>query len=84
MGIKYYRWKGQKGKGRHLSHEPTSTVLVDYMPRGQKLNEDCVLCPKEIRPSSKIEFIVHVRHVHVAHLITLRDMNLLMCRCSDI
>ena len=83
-GIKYYKWKGTKGRGRHISHEPSSKVLIDYIPRGQKINEDCVLCPKEIRPSSKIELLAHVRRVHVAHLITLRDMNLLMCRCSDV
>ena len=64
-GIKYYRWKGQKRKGRHISHELASKVLIDYIPRGQKIKEDCILCPKEISPTSKIELLDHVRRVHV-------------------
>ena len=48
------------------------------------LNEDCILCPQEIHPTSKYDLLTHVRWVHVSHLITIREMNLLMCRCSDI
>ena len=84
LGIKYLKWWGVKGKGRHLSREPTSKVLIDYIPRGQKLNEDCILCLQEIHPTSKYDLLSHVRHVHVGHLITIWEMNLLMCRCSDI
>ena len=84
LGIKYLKWRGVKGKGQHLSHEPTSKVLIDYVPRGQKLNEDCILCPQEIHPTSKYDLLSHVRRVHVGHLITIQEMNLLMCRCSDI
>ena len=83
-GIKYYRWKGKRGKGRHLSHKPVSKVLIDYIPRGQKIKEDCILCPKEICPSSELELLDHIWRVHVRRLITLRDMNLLMCHCSDV
>lgn len=84
LGIKYLKWQGERGEGLHISHEPTSTVLIDYLPRGQKVNEDCILCPQEIHPISKYDLNVHVRRVHVAKLITIRDTNLLMCRCSDI
>ena len=84
LGITYLKWHGRKGQGMHISHVPMKTVLFKYIPRGQKMNEDCILCPKEKHLNSNFDLLVHVRRVHVGHLITIRNMNLLMCRCSDI
>ena len=84
LGITYLKWKGQKGPGMHVSHVPAKKALFIYVPRGQRMNEDCILCPKEKHLNSQYDLLVHVRRVHVGHLITIRDMNLLICRCSDI
>ena len=84
LGITYCKWHGRKGPGMHISHVPTKTVLFKYIPRGQKMTEDCILCPKEKHLNSNYDLLVHVRRVHFGHLITIRNMNLLMCRCSDI
>ena len=84
LGITYLKWQGQKGPGMHISHVPTKKALFNYVLRGQRMNEDCILCPIEKHINSQYDILVHVRRVHVRHLITIRNMNLLMCRCSDI
>ena len=84
LGITYLKWHGRKGLGMHISHVPMKMVLFKYIPRDQKMNEDCILCPKEKHVNSNYDLLVHVRRVHVGHLITIRNTNLLMCRCSDI
>ena len=84
LGIKYLRWHGCRSEGPHLSHESCFKVLIDYVPRGQKINEDCRLCPKQIHPQSNFDLKIHTHRVHVRKLITIRDTNLLMCHCSNI
>ena len=84
LGITYLKWKGRKGLGMQVSHVPAKKALFKYVRRGQRMNEDCILCPKEKHLNSQCDLLVHVKRVHVGHLITIRDMNLLMCRCSDI
>ena len=84
LGITDLKCKGQKGPGIHISHVPTKKALFKYVQRGQRMNEDCILCPKEKHINSQYDLLVHVRRVHVGHLITIRNTNLLMCRCSDI
>ena len=84
LGIAYLKWHGRRGKGIHISHVQTKTALFKYIPRGQKMNENCILCLKEKHVNSNYDLLVHVRRVHIGHLIIIRNMNLLMCRCSDI
>ena len=84
--IRYYIPKVAKSKraGYAHFHVPVKKALFKYVPRGQRMNEDCILCPKEKHINLQYDLLVHVRRVHVGHLITIRNTNLLMCRYSDI
>ena len=45
--IKYLKWSGTKGKGLHVSQIKAKVVLIDYIPKKQDENSNCLLCPKE-------------------------------------
>ena len=82
--IKYYKWTGTKGSGLHPSQVKTSTSMMDYVPPKQKPNTDCILCPKEKILETEFDMQLHFRRVHIAKLLVVHNVNILMCRCSDI
>ena len=82
--IKYYKWTGTKGSGYHPSQVKTSTSMIDYIPPKQKPNSDCILCPKEKILETQFNMQLHFRCIHIAKLLVVHDVNILMCRCSDI
>ena len=82
--IKYYKWTGTKGSGFHHSQVKTSTSMIDYIPPQQTPNTDCILCPKEKILETQFDMQLHFRCVHIAKLLVVHDVNILMCRCSDI
>ena len=82
--IKYYKWSGTKGSGLHPSQVKMSTSMMDYVPPKQKPNTECILCPKEKILETEFVMQLHFRHVHIAKLLVVHNVNILMCRCSDI
>ena len=82
--IKYYKWTGTKGSGFHPSQVKTSTSMINYVPPQQTPNTDCILCPKEKILKTQFDMQLHFRCVHIAKLLVVHDVNILMCRCSDI
>ena len=56
--------------------------MIDYVPPQQSLNTDCILCPNEKILETQYE--LHLSCVHIAKLLVVHDVNILMCRCSDI
>ena len=82
--IKYLKWMGTKGRGLHPSQVKAKVVLIDYVPKSQDENADCLLCPKEKTLGGMADTIDHYWCVHIAHLLTVTNVNILMCRCSDI
>ena len=82
--IKYYKWSGTKGSGLHPSRVKMSTSMMDYVPPKQKPNTDCILCPKEKILETEFDMQLHFRCVHIAKLLVVHNVNILMCRCSDI
>ena len=82
--IKYYKWNGTKCKGFHASQVKMSTSMIDYVPPEQNPNTDCILCPKEKILETQFDMQLHFRCVHIAKLLVVHDVNILMCRCSDI
>ena len=84
QNIKYYKWTGTKGTGYHPSQVKTSTSMIDYIPLTQQPNTDCILCPKEKILETLFDMQLHFKHVHIAKLLVVHDVNILMCRCSDI
>ena len=82
--IKYLKWQGKKGRGLHASQVKVKTVLIDYVPSNQDVNADCLLCPMEKTLNGKADAIDHYKWVHIAHLLTVKNVNLLRCRCSEI
>ena len=83
-GEKYVRWTGTKGLGLHNSQIADSTVLIDYLPPFQNVGQNCVLCPQEKGLDSDDEIIKHYRCVHISRLINIHQINILMCRCSEV
>ena len=84
QNIKYYKWTGTKGTGYHPSQVLTSTSMIDYVPAKQQPNTDCILCPKEKILETLFDMQLHFKCVHIAKLLVVHDVNILMCRCSDI
>ena len=84
LGIRYYKWKGIKLSKLHKSHVSAKKNLDKYIPRGQKVNEDCILCPQQIQPQCHSELLIHVQRVHVKRKVIVGGLSLLMCRCSDV
>ena len=82
--MKYYKWTGTKGSGLHPSQVKTSTSMFNYLPRQQKPNTNCILCPKQKIFETQYDMELHFRCVHIAKLLVIHDVNILMCRCSDI
>ena len=82
--IKYKRWTGTKGKGLHPSQLKTSKSLLDFVPKGQKPNSNCILCPMEKIVQGDSDMKLHFQRVHVAKLIVVKQYTLLLCRCSDV
>ena len=82
--IKYLKWVGKKGRGLHRSQVSTKKVLIDYVPKAQDVNADCILCPMEKTLDGKADAIDHYKRVHIAHLLTINNTNMLRCRCSEI
>ena len=82
--IKYKRWSGTKGKGLHPSQIKNAKSLVGYIPKGQKPNSNCILCPMEKIVQAKKDMEVHVQRVHVSKLIIVKEYTLLLCHCSNV
>ena len=82
--IKYYKWTCTKGSGFHPSQVETSTSMIDYVPSQQTPNTDCILCLKEKILERQFDMQQHFRRVHIAKLLVVHDINIHMCRCSDI
>ena len=59
-------------------------VLIDFVPKAQDENADCILCPQEKTLNGMADAIDHYKRVHIAHLITIKNTNILRCRCSEI
>ena len=56
---------GTKGKGLQPSQVKAKVVLIDYIPRWQDENADCLLCPKEKTLGGMADAIDHYKHVHI-------------------
>ena len=84
QNIKYLKWTGSKGKGLLVSQIKSNVVLIDYIPNKQDENSDCLLCPKEKCLGGRADAIDHYKRVHISRLIQISNINILMCRCSDI
>ena len=84
QNIKYYKWTVTKGRGFHPSQVKTSTSMIDYIPPQQTPNTDCILCPKEKILETQFDMELHFRRVHIAKLLVVHNVNILMCRCSDL
>ena len=82
--IKYKRWTGTKGKGLHPSQLKTSRSLIDFVPKDQKPNSNCILCPMEKIVQGHSDMKLHFQRVHVSKLIVVKQYTLLLCRCSDV
>ena len=82
--IKYLKWQGTKGRGLHPSQVKVKKVLIDYVPNSQDVNADCMLCPKEKTLNGNADAIDHYKRVHITHLLTVNNVNMLRCRCSKI
>ena len=83
QNIKYYKWTGTKGSGLHPGQVKTSTSMMDYVPQ-QNPNTDCILCPKVNILEIQFDMQLHFRRVHIAKLLVVHNVNILMCRCSNI
>ena len=84
QNIKYYKWTGTKGSRFHPSQVKMSTSMIDYIPPQQTPNTDCILCPKDKILETQFDMELYFRRVHIAKLLVVHDVNILMCRCSDI
>ena len=84
QNIKYLKWTGSKGKGLHVSQIKADIVLIDYILNKQDENSDCLLCPKEKCLGGRADAIDHYKRVHISRLIQIANINILMCRCSEI
>ena len=84
QNIKYLKWTGSKGKGLHVSQIKADVVLIDYIPKKQDENSDCLLCLKEKCLGGQADAIDHYKRVHISRLIQVTNINILMCRCSEI
>ena len=82
--IKYKRWAGTKGKGLHPSQIKNAKSLVDFVPKGQQPNSNCILCPMEKIVQGNKDMKVHIQRVHVSKLIVVQKYTILLCRCSDV
>ena len=83
-GEKYVRWSGTKGPGLHNSQIKNSTVLIDFVPPFQTIVQNCALCPQEKVLDTNEDIIRHYQRVHISRLINIHQVNILMCRCSEV
>lgn len=77
----YRKWEGKIYSGRHPTHIPVGSSKV--IPKQQKVPGYCILCPMKGVIANKYLLRRHYQHVHVKYGITVEDMNILACKCSQ-
>ena len=85
LNIKYRRWSGttEPKDFLHKSH-CDFTDHNDYVPRGQVIPGDCILCPTKKYLKDNWDKQRHYRGKHQEKLLVMNDTIMLQCKCSDV
>ena len=83
--IKYVFWKGNelKKEGQlHISHQRFMDAPIVITQ--QLLDTHCILCPRKKELVGKVYDEAHYQHVHHGHSLVVKDIIMLMCKCSEV
>ena len=78
----YKKWCGVPYEGKHPTHVPVSSDA--YIPPKQMLPGYCLLCPMTDIHPNLCRLKRHFAHLHIKYKVTVQDMQILACKCSDV
>ena len=77
------RWKPQSVKSRkHMSH--FTVADPNQMPASQEIPGYYLLCPQQYFTNQNFRMHAHYQCLHWKRMISVLDMNLLFCKCSEV